>query len=90
MAAAVAAFSPHLGWLQKHNFSPMDYADVGSTAAILGRLDALPWADLRYDSSIQSHMYWPPSQSSCWRCGHVQKPSSIWHGLPPRTADWSR
>jgi Dolichyl-phosphate-mannose-protein mannosyltransferase len=41
----VAVLSPHIGWLEKHNFSPMAYAmlvhgghSVGSTA----------WADIRY------------------------------------------
>ena len=45
MAAAVATFSPHLGWLQKHNFSPMDYAMSVHGGHSVG--DAA-WADLRY------------------------------------------
>jgi len=41
----VAVLSPHLGWLQKHNFSPMEYAMLlhgGHSAANAA------WADLRY------------------------------------------
>ena len=56
IAAAVAVFSPHLGWLQKHNFSPMEYAMLvhgGHSAS-----DAA-WADLRYILDSAAYVFVP-------------------------------
>ena len=42
---AVAVFSPHVGWLEKHDFSPVKYAMLLHGGHSAG--DAV-WADLRY------------------------------------------
>jgi hypothetical protein len=42
---AVAVFSPHIGWLEKHNFSPVQYAMLVHGGRSVG---AAAWADVRY------------------------------------------
>ncbi len=56
VAVAVAVFSPHIGWLQKHNFSPVKYAMLvhgGHSAS-----DAV-WADLRYILDSMAYVFAP-------------------------------
>ena len=42
---AIAVLSPHIGWLEKHDFSPVDYAMLVHGGHTVG--DAV-WADFRY------------------------------------------
>lgn len=45
LVTAIAIFSPHLGWLQRHNFSPVQYAMLVHGGHSVGEA---VWTDLRY------------------------------------------
>jgi Dolichyl-phosphate-mannose-protein mannosyltransferase len=45
VVTALAVLSPHVGWLEKHNFSPVEYAMLVHGGHTAGNA---AWADLRY------------------------------------------
>ena len=67
VVTAIAVLSPHLGWLEKHDFSPVDYAMLVHGGHTVG--DAV-WP-IFVTSSMRQPMWRRRSPSCCWRRARI-------------------